>query len=39
MFLFDYDRDHLQPELKKDDYKNPDNYIFVNGRWVRFEEE
>ena len=39
MFPFDYDRDYLQPEPEKDDYKDPDSYIFVNGRWVRFEED
>ena len=35
---FDYDRDYLQPEPQRKT-RNPDDWVFVGGRWVYYEED
>lgn len=35
---FDYDRDYLQPEPRRETY-DPDKWVFVGGRWVFVGDE
>ena len=35
---FYYDRDHLQPEPERE-IRDPDDWVFVGGRWVFVGDE
>lgn len=35
---FDYDRDYLQPEPQRET-RDPDDWVFVGGRWVYIGDE